>query len=248
MANNGLPPWIVALVMAGASISGWVVLGFPGMIATQGFGFATLGLAGTILPLAGILFFKRQRVLARRYRIYSQGEMFHRYYGERGLAVNLLAVIVISADHPGGRGHSELGPQMRAFLRTHAPARVGGRTLKLAAWSAVLAWFFLALGPGVVLGNRAFGAADAGFYGWLVGMPSLWAWSLLFWVLGVFLIWFLAYRLELATAPATEISPVDEMPRLLIANARIQEGDLVRLLWSVAVLAGGIALVAWIFG
>ncbi len=164
-----------------------------------------------------------------------------------GMFFNLSAVIVISAI-TRGRGHSPLARQMQAFLRQHAPVRTKSRALTPAAWSAVLAWFFLALGPGVVIGNQTFGPAAGGFDGWRVGMPSLWAWSLIFWVLGVFLIWFMSYRLELATAPTTEVLPAQEIPDLPITDTRMQERELVRLGWSVAVITGGIAMVTWIFG
>lgn len=164
-----------------------------------------------------------------------------------GMFFNLLAVIVISAITLGrDRGATAL--DMRAFFREHSNRKAKSRALKPAAWSAVLAWFFLALGPGVVMGNFTFGPAGGGFEAWVVGMPSLWAWTLLFWVLGVFMIWFLSYKLEFATAPETAITPLPTRPRLAPANTKIQDRELVHLLWTVAGLAGVITLTVWIFG
>ena len=164
-----------------------------------------------------------------------------------GMFFNLLAVIVISAI-TRGRGHSVEAPEMRKYFISHSTRRARSRALKPAAWSAVLAWFFLALGPGVVLGNYAFGSATEGFDSWLVGMPSLWAWSLLFWVLGVFMIWFLAYKLELATAPETTITPLPHSPQLPVRDTNMQDKEVVRLVWTVASVAAVVTLVAWIFG
>ncbi len=164
-----------------------------------------------------------------------------------GMFFNLLTVIAISAITQG-RGHSGQASEMRKFLFSQSNRKAKSRALKPAAWSAVLAWFFLALGPGVVLGNFAFGPAGGGFEAWIVGMPSLWAWTLLFWVLGVFLIWFLSYKLEFATAPVAAITPIEQVPRLLPHDKKMQGNELVTLVWSIAGVAGVIALTVWIFG
>jgi hypothetical protein len=61
-----------------------------------------------------------------------------------------------------------------------------------------------------VIGNDIFGAPDAGVDGWTFGIPSIWAWQLLFWGLGVFMMWFLAYWMELSRIPAKEVEALHE--------------------------------------
>ena len=39
-------------------------------------------------------------------------------------------------------------------------------------------------------------------------LPPLWAWQLLWWALGVAMMWFLAYAVQMATAPETEVEPL----------------------------------------
>jgi SSS family solute:Na+ symporter len=39
-------------------------------------------------------------------------------------------------------------------------------------------------------------------------MPSLWAWQIAGWMLGVGMIWFLAYYMELATPPAQPLAAI----------------------------------------
>ena len=34
---------------------------------------------------------------------------------------------------------------------------------------------------------------------WIMGVPSLWAWQMMWWALGVLVLWFLAYRLQMST-------------------------------------------------
>ena len=46
--------------------------------------------------------------------------------------------------------------------------------------------------------------------GWTFGIPSIWAWQILFWLLGVFMMWFLAYKMEMSTVPEKEIEALVE--------------------------------------
>ena len=38
------------------------------------------------------------------------------------------------------------------------------------------------------------------------GIPSIWAWHILFWILGVGMMWFLAYKMEMSTLPRKSVS------------------------------------------
>jgi hypothetical protein len=73
------------------------------------------------------------------------------------------------------------------------------------AWGITLAWLFFGVGPGAVIGNWIFGAPNAGLANWTFGMPSIWAWQILFWALGVGMMWFLAYKMEMSTVPEKDI-------------------------------------------
>ena len=55
------------------------------------------------------------------------------------------------------------------------------------------------------MGDDIFGAPNAGVAGWTFGMPSIWAWQILFWLLGVGMMWFLAFKMEMSTIPETDI-------------------------------------------
>jgi hypothetical protein len=61
-----------------------------------------------------------------------------------------------------------------------------------------------------VIGNWIFGEPPAGRNGWTFGIPSIWAWQILFWILGVGLLWFLAYRMEMATVPVKNVEALVE--------------------------------------
>ena len=62
-----------------------------------------------------------------------------------------------------------------------------------------------------VIGNTIFGAPAEGVTGgWTFGIPSIWAWQILFWILGVGMMWFLAYKMEMSTVPDKEIEALVE--------------------------------------
>ncbi len=73
------------------------------------------------------------------------------------------------------------------------------RSLKPSAWIISVGWTFFAFGPGLLIGNELFGKAK-NVESWSFGMPSLWVWQIVFWILGVLLIWFLAIKMEMSTS------------------------------------------------
>ena len=72
-----------------------------------------------------------------------------------------------------------------------------------------LVWFFFGIGPGAVIGNTCFGNPNDPTT-WIFGIPSIWAWQVLWWLLGVFMMWFLAYKLEMSTVPTKQITALRE--------------------------------------
>jgi Na+/proline symporter len=64
-------------------------------------------------------------------------------------------------------------------------------------------WLLIAAGPGAVIGNTVFGDPNAPAT-WLFGIPSIWAWQIGGWAVGVGLLALLAYFLELSVATAVD--------------------------------------------
>jgi Na+(H+)/acetate symporter ActP len=62
--------------------------------------------------------------------------------------------------------------------------------------------------PGSVFGNMAFGEPNIGFDKWILGMPSIWAWQIIWWALGVGAVWFLANKLRMSVEPEIEIKSI----------------------------------------
>ena len=117
-----------------------------------------------------------------------------------GIFLNVVACLVVSwlSHDVDERAHRARFHKLYAATVGIPP---GKRFLRPVAWALTLVWFFFAVGPGAILGNALFGAPNAGLAGWIMGVPSLWGWQMLWWALGVLLIWLLAYRLEMSTLP-----------------------------------------------
>jgi len=90
------------------------------------------------------------------------------------------------------------------FLKEHASLSSSKQGLKPIAWIITLVWFVFGIGPGAVFGNTIFGNPNDAST-WVFGIPSIWAWHIIWWGLGVFMMWFLAYKMNMSTMPETEI-------------------------------------------
>ena len=125
-----------------------------------------------------------------------------------GILFNLGAAILISAvtQNEQERQHRM---EFHNFLREHASLPPEKKGLVPVAWIITLVWFFFGIGPGAVIGNTIFGNPND-FNTWTFGMPSIWAWQLLWWALGVFMMWFLAYKMEMSTVPDREVEALRE--------------------------------------
>jgi solute:Na+ symporter, SSS family len=114
-----------------------------------------------------------------------------------GLSFNAVACLIVSLFTRSGpeRVHREILHQgFRDALRDENR----GSALGTAKWSLTLIWSFLALGPGAILGNSFFSKPIFTDSEVTLGAPSLWVWQMLFWLLGVLLVWWLAYRARMS--------------------------------------------------
>ena len=84
------------------------------------------------------------------------------------------------------------------FLQEYAGLPYEKKKLVPIAWIITLMWFFFGIGPGAVIGNWIFGNPTDPTT-WIFGIPSIWAWQILFWGIGVYMMWMLAYKMEFST-------------------------------------------------
>jgi len=125
-----------------------------------------------------------------------------------GIFCNLLVAIPVSYQTQNTRDRTHR-QKYHDFLAAHASLPKSKESLKPAAWIITIAWLFFGIGPGAVIGNDIFGSPND-ISTWTFGIPSIWAWHILFWVLGVGMMWFLAYKMEMSTIPRKSVSALVE--------------------------------------
>ena len=124
-----------------------------------------------------------------------------------GMFFNIIVCLVVSAMSRDEEERSRR-QQFHAFFKAHSLSIAHRRWAKPVAGVIVLVWIFFAIGPGAVIGNIFFGEPNGGYEAWNFGMPSIWAWQIIWWALGVGMIWFLAYKMELSTNLDRDIDQV----------------------------------------
>ena len=95
------------------------------------------------------------------------------------------------------------------FLNEHMGLHPSRTKLRSFAYVIALIWLFFGAGPGQILGNNFFGEPGAGYETWILKIPSIWGYQLIWWLLGIGLIWFLANKMDLSTLPNKPIQPND---------------------------------------
>ncbi|MCP4022035.1 MAG: sodium:solute symporter family protein [Desulfobacteraceae bacterium] len=80
-------------------------------------------------------------------------------------------------------GPSENGKKWRARMKILVPA-----------------WYFMALGPGILIGNNAFS---------FCGFPAIWSWQIIWWMVGIVMMWALCFKAEMSTTSEEQIRRAD---------------------------------------
>jgi Na+/proline symporter len=104
------------------------------------------------------------------------------------------------------RSHRE---KFHDFLNDHMGLHPSRTKLKSFAYVLALIWLFFGIGPGQILGNSFFGEPGAGYELWVLKIPSIWGYQLIWWFFGIGLIWFLASKMDLSTLPNKPIQAND---------------------------------------
>jgi SSS family solute:Na+ symporter len=123
-----------------------------------------------------------------------------------GIIFNVAVALIASA---ATRDDMDRKMEFHNLLAQHAALPPEKRKLIPIAWIVTLVWFFFGIGPGSVIDNWILGHRDEPT-AWTFNLPSVWAWQLLWWGLGVVMMWFLAYVMRMSTVPETDIEPLAE--------------------------------------
>lgn len=90
--------------------------------------------------------------------------------------------------------------EVRTWMDSIDGPSESGRKWRNAMKWLVPAWYFMALGPGIMMGNT--GISIAGF-------PPLWTWQIIWWIIGIVMMWALCFKAEMATTSEEQIRRAD---------------------------------------
>jgi len=100
--------------------------------------------------------------------------------------------------------------EIRAFLDDiDAPSR-SGRRWRTIMKIAVPLWYFFAIGPACILGNKAFAFA---------GFVPLWSWQIFWWSAGIVMMWALCFKAEMSTTTADQIERAETETMIVVKEA-----------------------------
>ncbi|MGD9079867.1 MAG: sodium:solute symporter family protein [Desulfobacterales bacterium] len=145
-----------------------------------------------------------------------------------GIVFNLPIAILISLfTQPTGEQAAKQS-EWHAFIQEHAGLPAEKKTQVKWGWIITLVWFIFAIGPGCVIGNTIFGDPLKPAT-WPAGMPSIWIWQIIWWLLGIFMMWYLAYKLRMSTHITTDFEALkhdiyEEEPVVAEESSRGQSG------------------------
>jgi SSS family solute:Na+ symporter len=164
-----------------------------------------------------------------------------------GIVCNVVACLVTSLISQRNTESARRGGY-HAFLTAYTSEFAAPYHLRQAAWAGGLAWLFLAIGPGALYGNYAFGSPQGGPAVWYFGMPSIWVWQIASWAAGVLLVWFLANRMGMSTTPLRAIELLPRSKRPKSNRAALTDGEIRGWFWAIVLAAAFAIFVNWTFG
>ncbi len=115
-----------------------------------------------------------------------------------GIFFNLLFTIVFSFLYPDSEDETKEKKKKHTFLKNLAGVPVAKRKYIPLAIGLTLFWFLIGFGPFATIGNTLFSDPNNPATWTPFGLPSIWVWQLIFLVYGIFIMWFLAFFMELS--------------------------------------------------
>ena len=138
-------------------------------------------------------------------------------------------------------------PKVHDFLSDHMGLHPSKRKIRSFAYVLVLIWLFFGIGPGLVLGNDIFGSPGDGYESWILKIPSIWGYQLVWWFAGIGLVWFLANKMDLSTLPKKPIQPNDLFEEVSIHEESINYTENVGTGYGWILVLVGLAILSIVF-
>lgn len=188
-----------ALVMLGALATAFgFIMWLPLLGVIWGFRFP--GIGAVLGTLAGIV------VVYITYGVYQYPLTIHSAgWGIfAALAVAYLCRGLGAKDSPEIR---ERQRELREWLNSIDSPTLSQKRWRNALKVVVPLWYLLAIGPLALIGNHAFSFA---------GFPPLWAWQIVWWLLGMIMMWALCFKAGLSTVTEEQIMRAEVEQKIVV--------------------------------
>jgi len=97
--------------------------------------------------------------------------------------------------------------EVRGWLDSVDEPSESGKQWRKAMKIVVPVWYFFAIGPACILGNNAFSFA---------GFSPLWSWQIAWWILGIIMMWGLAFKAEMATTNPIQVERANKETMIVV--------------------------------
>jgi SSS family solute:Na+ symporter len=176
-----------ALVMLGGLATAFGTLMYVGLLGVC-YGWPVKGVGAVVGLIAGILAViitdtntsPWPKTFGFLWTIHSAGW---------GLIVGLVVAFLFSKLFPDSPQIEARRKEMREWLSQIDRPNEQQKKWRKAMWVIVPVWYFFGIGPGAVLGNHAFS---------FMGFPPLWSWQIVWWLLGILMMWGLCFKAGLS--------------------------------------------------
>jgi solute:Na+ symporter, SSS family len=176
-----------ALVMLGGLATAFGTLMYVGLLGVC-YGWPVKGVGAVVGLIAGILAViitdtntsPWPKTFGFLWTIHSAGW---------GLIIGLVVALLFSKLFPDSPAIEARRKEMRDWLRQIDRPSDEQKKWRKAMWVIVPVWYFFGIGPGAVLGNHAFA---------FMGFPPLWSWQIVWWLLGILMMWGLCFKAGLS--------------------------------------------------
>lgn len=124
-----------------------------------------------------------------------------------GIFVALLICYIVSLITKDPKEISDRQKEVRQWL-----VSIDGPTEKQKKWRKALKilvplWYLFAIGPLAILGNKAFSFA---------GLPPIWAWQIVWWMIGIVMMWALCFKAALSTITDSQIERAEKEKNIVV--------------------------------
>jgi solute:Na+ symporter, SSS family len=100
--------------------------------------------------------------------------------------------------------------EVRNFLDDIDAPSESGQQWRTIMKPVVLIWYFFAIGPACILGNTSFSFA---------GFTPLWSWQILWWIVGIVMMWAFTFKAEMSTTSPTQIERAEKETMIVVREA-----------------------------